>query len=179
MKSCLDTSFPVPITQESFFATVFSKPKLNEFAPLIVFPEPNVFLTWSNVAKYIDELLSKNLYLEEKKIESKTEIEEPKELQYYSKDNPENLMTDEMLKRVPELYAQEDVDLADKQVHAAYIIPFRSNWTWYMTEYDKESGDAFGLVLKIKPEWGYFNIHELEELNVIHLLLFSRLIQWR
>ena len=131
----------------------------------------DVFLTWSNVAKYIDELLSKNLYLEEKKIESKTEIEEPKELQYYSKDNPENLMTDEMLKRVPELYAQEDVDLADKQVHAAYIIPFRSNWTWYMTEYDRESGDAFGLVLGIEPEWGYFNIHELEELNAQRLIL--------
>ncbi len=117
----------------------------------------DVFLTWSSVAKHIDELLSKNLYLEEKKIESKVEIEEAKETQYYSKDDPENLITDEMLERVPELYAQEDVSLADKQVHAAYIIPFRSNWTWYMTEYDRESGDAFGLVFGIEPEWGYFN----------------------
>lgn len=131
----------------------------------------DVFLTWSSVAKHIDELLSKNLYLEEKETGSKAEIEEPKELQYYSKDNPENLMTDEMLKRVPELYAQEDVALADKEVHAAYIIPFRSNWTWYMTEYDRESGDAFGLVLGIEPEWGYFNIHELEELNAQRLIL--------
>ena len=39
----------------------------------------DVFLTWSNVAKHIDELLSKNLYLEENKIESKAEIEEQKE----------------------------------------------------------------------------------------------------
>lgn len=130
----------------------------------------DVFLTWSSVAKHIDELLSKNLYLEEKKIESNTEIEE-KETQYYSKDNPENLMTDEMLERVPELYAQEDVSLADKQVHAAYIIPFRSNWTWYMTEYDRESGDAFGLVLGIEPEWGYFNLEELKELNAQRLIL--------
>ena len=130
----------------------------------------DVFLTWSSVAKHIDELLSKNLYLEEKKIESNTEIEE-KELQYYSKDNPENLMTDEMLERVPELYAQEDVSLADKQVHAAYIIPLRSNWTWYMTEYDRESGDAFGLVLGIEPEWGYFNLEELKELNAQRLIL--------
>ncbi|HEK9660831.1 TPA: helicase, partial [Streptococcus equi subsp. equi] len=61
----------------------------------------DVFLTWSSVAKRIEELLSKNLY-EEKKIESKSEVEESKELQYYSKDNPENLMTDEMLERVPE-----------------------------------------------------------------------------
>ena len=130
----------------------------------------DVFLTWSSVAKHIDELLSKNLYLEEK-IEGNSEIEEAKEPQYYSKDDPENLMTDEMLERVPELYAQEDVALADKQVHAAYIIPFRSNWTWYMTEYDRESGDAFGLVLGIEPEWGYFNLEELKELNAQRLIL--------
>ena len=130
----------------------------------------DVFLTWSSVAKHIDELLSKNLYLEEK-IEGNSEIEEAKEPQYYSKDDPENLMTDEMLERVPELYAQEDVSLADKEVHAAYIIPFRSNWTWYMTEYDRESGDAFGLVLGIEPEWGYFNLEELKELNAQRLIL--------
>ena len=130
----------------------------------------DVFLTWSSVAKHIDKLLSKNLY-EEKKIESKAEIEEAKVPQYYSKDDPENLITDEMLERVPELYAQEDVSLADKQVHAAYIIPFRSNWTWYMTEYDRESGDAFGLVLGIEPEWGYFNLEELKELNAQRLIL--------
>ncbi|MEF2024975.1 helicase-related protein [Streptococcus canis] len=128
----------------------------------------DVFLTWTSVAKYIDELLSKNLYLEEKETENKSEIEEP---QYYSKDDPENLMTDEMFERVPELYAQEDVALADKEVHAAYIIPFRSNWTWYMTEYDRESGDAFGLVLGIEPEWGYFNLEELKELNAQRLIL--------
>ncbi len=128
----------------------------------------DVFLTWTSVAKHIDELFSKNLYLEEKETENKTEIKEP---QYYSKDDPENLMTDEMLERVPELYAQEDVALADKEVHAAYIIPFRSNWTWYMTEYDRESDDAFGLVLGIEPEWGYFNLEELKELNAQRLIL--------
>lgn len=128
----------------------------------------DVFLTWTSVAKHIDELFSKNLYLEEKETENKSEIEEP---QYYSKDDPENLMTYEMLERVPELYAQEDVALADKEVYAAYIIPFRSNWTWYMTEYDRESGDAFGLVLGIEPEWGYFNLEELKELNAQRLIL--------
>ncbi|EPU04623.1 DNA helicase [Streptococcus agalactiae BSU167] len=40
-----------------------------------------------------------------------------------------------------------------------------------MTEYDRETGDAFGLVLGIEPEWGYFNIHELEELNAQRLIL--------
>ena len=90
---------------------------------------------------------------------------------FYSKEDPYNLMTDEMLERVPKLYDQEHTNLGDTQVHAAYIIPFRSNWTWYMTEYDRETGDAFGLVLGIEPEWGYFNIHELEELNAQRLIL--------
>ncbi|MFS5148510.1 DEAD/DEAH box helicase family protein [Streptococcus agalactiae] len=90
---------------------------------------------------------------------------------FYSKEDPYNLMTDEMLERVPELYEQEKISLAEKEVHAAYIIPFRSNWTWYMTEYDRESGDAFGLVLGIEPEWGYFNINELKELNSQRLIL--------
>lgn len=131
----------------------------------------DVFLTWTSVAKHIDELLSKKLYFEEKETESTAEIEEVKEPQYYSKNDPGNLMPDEILERVPEIYAQEDVALADKQVHAAYIIPFRSNWTWYMTEYDRESGDAFGLVLGIEPEWGYFNLEELKELNAQRLIL--------
>ena len=95
----------------------------------------------------------------------------PKNTYYYLKDDPENLMTDEMLKRVPELYSQEDIDLEDKVVHAAYIIPFRSNWTWYMTEYDRSTGDAFGLVVGFEPEWGYFNIEELKELNAQRLIL--------
>lgn len=63
-------------------------------------------------------------------------------------------MTDEMLKRVPKIYSQEKVKNADKEVHAAYFIPFR-NWTWYLTEYEKESGNAFGLVLGDEAEWGY------------------------
>ncbi len=38
-----------------------------------------------------------------------------------------------------------------------------------MTEYDRESGDAFGLVFGIEPEWGYFNLEELKELNILVL----------
>lgn len=40
-----------------------------------------------------------------------------------------------------------------------------------MTEYDRESGDSFGLVLGIEPEWGYFNLEELKELNAQRLIL--------
>ncbi|WP_207653723.1 hypothetical protein, partial [Clostridioides difficile] len=41
----------------------------------------------------------------------------------------------------------------------------------YMTEYDRESKDAFVLVLGIEPEWGYFNLEELKELNAQRLVL--------
>ena len=116
----------------------------------------------------IQELKKGNENKEEKGKENKSEI---KETQYYSKDDPENLMTSEMLKRVPKLYAQENVALANKEVHAAYFIPFRSNWTWYMTEYDRESGDAFGLVVGDEPEWGYFNLKDLKEQNAQRLIL--------
>lgn len=90
---------------------------------------------------------------------------------FYSKDDPDNLMTDEMLERVPKLYAQEDISLSEKEVHAAYFIPFGSTSTWYMTEFDRETGNAFGLVLGVEPEWGYFNINELKELKAQRLVL--------
>lgn len=90
---------------------------------------------------------------------------------FYSKDNPNDLVTDEMLERVPKLYGQEKVKLSEKEVHAAYIIPFKSNWTWYMTEYDSDTKEAFGLVLGQEAEWGYFSIEELEELGAERLIL--------
>ena len=65
---------------------------------------------------------------------------------YYSKENPKELMNEEILENVPSLGETEEVSAGDKTVHTAYIIPFRSNWTWYLTEYDPETEDAFGLV---------------------------------
>lgn len=97
-------------------------------------------------------------------------VEAEPEPEYYSKENPHALMTEEMLERVPALYGQDNVPSADKEVHAAYII-LGNDWTWYLTEYDKETGDAFGLVVGFEPEWGYFNLKELEELNAQRLIL--------
>lgn len=91
--------------------------------------------------------------------------------QYYSKVNPKELMNDEILEQVPRLGKTEEVSAGDKTVHAAYIIPFRSNWTWYLTEYDPETEDAFGLVIGMEPEWGYFNIKELREVGAERLIL--------
>lgn len=91
--------------------------------------------------------------------------------QYYSKVNPKELMNGEILEKVPRLGETEEVSVGNKTVHAAYIIPFRSNWTWYLTEYDPETEDAFGLVIGMEPEWGYFNIKELREVGAERLIL--------
>ena len=88
----------------------------------------------------------------------------------YGKTHPEDLMPEEIAAHVPGLNETEDMDLEDRVVHAAYIIPFKSDWTWYMTEYDPDTGDAFGLVAGLEAEWGIFNIEELEELGAQRLI---------
>ncbi|MDO5714215.1 MAG: helicase-related protein [Tissierellia bacterium] len=128
-----------------------------------------VHLPWTHVARRIDQLMTEELY---RAVEETQNLENDIENKnYYNKDNPNDLMTEEMLERVPKLYEQEKVALENTEVHAAYIIPFRSNWTWYLTEYDRESQDAFGLVLGNEVEWGYFNLNELKELNAQRLVL--------
>lgn len=126
---------------------------------------PPVLMNWNAVEKEISQLIALGRYRLPEREQSQNKAS------YYSKDEPYNLMTEEMLGRVPELYAQEDVPLSQKEVHAAYVMPLRSSWTWYLTEYDKETGDAFGLVLGQEAEWGYFNLHELEELKAERLVL--------
>lgn len=89
----------------------------------------------------------------------------------YSKENPEILMTEEILKSVPKLYETEKINSTDKIVHAIYFVPFKLDWTWYLVEYDPESKTAFGLVAGYDVEWGYFSIKELEEIGAQRLIL--------
>ena len=49
----------------------------------------------------------------------------------------------------------------------AYVKWFTpdSNYTWFVMEYDPETGDCFGLVDGLEKEFGYFNIKEIEEVK--------------
>lgn len=87
--------------------------------------------------------------------------------------NPYELITSDMLEHTPKLYEQDHVPFADKMVYGAFIIPFKSDWTWYMTEYDSEQKLAFGLVAGHEVEWGYFSIEELQNLGAQRLLLID------
>ncbi|MCD8208696.1 MAG: DUF2958 domain-containing protein [Bacteroidales bacterium] len=57
------------------------------------------------------------------------------------------------------LYSQDG-----KGKNAVCIVKFfhtLSNWTWYVLEGDKKSGEFFGIVSGFEIEYGYFTLDEL------------------
>ena len=74
----------------------------------------------------------------------------------------QELMPKGVAETVPPLYATEDE--ADP-VARVKLFSCVSGWTWYVTEYDPATGEAFGLVKGFADEWGCFSIPELEALN--------------
>lgn len=69
------------------------------------------------------------------------------------------LLTKELLRKLPPLYATENVK--DPLVVCKFFYPDFS-WTWYAIEFDRESEDIFfGFVDGDFPELGYFSLSEL------------------
>ena len=68
------------------------------------------------------------------------------------------LLTKELRKKLPKLYAQEKKG-EDAIVHVKFFTP-DSNWTWYATEFDGVD-TFFGLVDGFEKELGYFSLAEL------------------
>jgi hypothetical protein len=68
----------------------------------------------------------------------------------------------DILKKIPPLYATEDIK--DPLAHVKLFTP-DSNWSWYITEYSKKEKQCFGLVDGHEQELGYFSLVELEELR--------------
>ena len=71
------------------------------------------------------------------------------------------LLTDEIRRRLPALYATEHNK--NPIIQVKFITPW-TNWTWYATEFDGEDS-FFGLVEGFDTEWGYFSLRELEEIR--------------
>lgn len=74
----------------------------------------------------------------------------------------QRLITREVAKAIPALYAQEG---AEDPVVYLHLFSCISGWDWYITEYDPATGEAFGLVKGFETEWGYVYIPELEGVN--------------
>ena len=75
------------------------------------------------------------------------------------------LMTKEMGETIPPLYTNESASEDEVMVAAKLFSPY-SNWTWYITEWDAETGTCFGLVDGFGVELGYFDLTELAEVTL-------------
>ena len=75
------------------------------------------------------------------------------------------LMTKEIEKKLPKLYAKENAK--DPKIIVKFFTPW-SNWTWFAYEGEKqEDGNwlFFGMVHGLEHEIGYFSLNELESAN--------------
>lgn len=79
------------------------------------------------------------------------------------------LLTKELLKKLPALYATEYVGFDDKVAVVKFFNPV-GRGTWYAVEYDPVEKLFFGYVsLYGDPscdEWGYFSLEELEGIRL-------------
>ena len=72
------------------------------------------------------------------------------------------LLTEELRKKLPELYECEDQGL-NALAQVKFFTP-DSNWTWYASEFDGED-IFFGLVSGLEVELGYFSLSELQSVR--------------
>ena len=77
-----------------------------------------------------------------------------------------DLMTKELGDTIPALYANENVRDYDDVLAAAKLFSPYTGWTWYVTEWQAETGLCFGLVEGFETELGYFHLDELAEVAV-------------
>ena len=74
----------------------------------------------------------------------------------------QKFITRKILDKIPALYAQEKK--GDEAVaYVKWFTPW-TNWTWFATELNPETGIAFGLVVGHETELGYFDLNEMQEI---------------
>jgi len=78
----------------------------------------------------------------------------------------QKMMTKAIEAKAPRLYETDGQGY--EAIAVAHYFSCFTNWDWYMTEYDPETGEAFGLVKGDFTELGYFSIKEFEEVNRRH-----------
>jgi hypothetical protein len=74
------------------------------------------------------------------------------------------LITPGLADATPAIRGNEGKPLAEHIITAKFFTPW-ANWTWYMTELDKDEDYAFGYVVGLDSELGYFSISELEAIR--------------
>ena len=74
------------------------------------------------------------------------------------------LLTKEIRSRIPDLYANEEKEEKEIEVHAKLFAP-SGRWTFYITEFDQKD-TLFGYCLSAQnedfDEWSYASLQEIE-----------------
>ena len=65
---------------------------------------------------------------------------------------------------IPMLYATEDIE--EKMLLIKYLEP-NTLWEWYLIEYDPQQKLAYGYVVGLEREFGYFSLEEMEAIPTI------------
>lgn len=89
-----------------------------------------------------------------------TEVKE----EWGSRSAYQKLLTQRDLQRLPPLYAQDGKGMG-ATAYVKFFTPW-TDWTWFATEHDPESGDFFGYVISPHgKELRYFNLRQLQSLR--------------
>jgi len=84
------------------------------------------------------------------------------------------LITKEIAAKIPALYTNENKEKCEIMVYLKLFSPY-SDYTFYVTEMNPETGVMFGLVVnQYGPELGYSDFSELESCNRNGLPLIER-----
>jgi len=87
-----------------------------------------------------------------------------------------NLIPKAIERQAPPIGATSDV--RDPVAFCKLYMP-DSHWTWYMTEYDPATREAFGLVHGEFEELGYFSLDELSDIRGPMGLTIQRDLYWK
>ena len=90
-------------------------------------------------------------------------FESPMNEQDWKRKRGMKLLTAELLTKLPPLRGQEKAG-DEAIVWVKWFTP-DSSWTWYVTEFNPETGECFGLVDGFEKELGYFSLPEIMEVR--------------
>ena len=76
------------------------------------------------------------------------------------------LITRELGDTIPAIGANDNAPDYDAVLAPAKLFSPYGNWTWFITEWEAETGLCFGLVQGFETELGYFDLTELAEATV-------------
>jgi hypothetical protein len=89
------------------------------------------------------------------------------------------LLPADVLKALPPLYSQDGKGL-DAIAHVKFFCPYSGSATWYITEYDPETGEMFGYFTGWHGdgELSYFDFNELAEARLQRVPMIERDCHW-